>query len=1002
MFSFERLRFYITHSINDLVVSGQRTLFGLFCIAAGVAAIVGLLTLGDMVENTLTGSLQESNRGDIRIAPEFVFDDEESSGDDDDQSNFDFTPQEVDAFIAWFAERENVPIEDNCTDAVNLCVSPQLSFPGFFVFHDDEQNLLQSFAVDTQTYPLYGTIETEQGQTLAEAIDVSTYAADSDVADAVISENLSEQLDLNVGEEFNILGSSKSFIVRGIVPTRTEGGFENLLGGIFGYVYLDNAVEDSISFFDEDEAEEIGFSQVYVRLENPSDVVAIGEAFSLAFPNTNVTTTEDLREANEDLSVVVTQFNSIMGLLSLLIGGIGIVNTMLVLVRRRTGEVAILKTIGLEPGEVSTLFFVESIIMGIIGSIIGIPFGFLIAFFTRGAFEAFVAQDLPFRITPEPIVIGLIVGTLITTIFGLLPTLSAGQVRPSSVLNPQASNVPKAGISRSVFALVFIIIALSFITQGLLRDLLTGDDLDLLRTIAQFSIGVMSFIAGAAMVAGGIWYSWTLTANEGLRLLLRILRWGLLLGVLPIAGFILGQNLPAVAVVFAVFIIAVILYLLLWVIVWVIGRFMPTFRIVDLRIAMRSMLAAKGRVASTLLAFIIGVFTLSLTVMLVTTISDVVENLVEDIAGGNIIAFTVDEDILGGGNEDGEAPIDSLQNALDAGISGVESYGIANGYNATLVSFTDVSRNEILTRTEMSTALQNDGYDVDAIDSFFEQADAIDARSVNETLPDVQFTDGRQLAERDAFEQALVIPDSFEAQDLGIQAGDQLTYRFIDEETGSQSEEITFTIVGVASFAGIDTFGNPYYTSLDFLPAGQEVGVDPSTSTAIVNAIEGREEDVARELRRIDNVLVIETRLFNDIVNRLLETFTTLPIVVSIVVLITGGVVIANSVALSMLERRREIAIMKAVGLQRRRVLGMLLLENGIMGFIAGLIGVGISALILFAMLVLLFNSELGEAIPITQALLLMGMCIAIAMVAAIVSVWGAASEKPLNVLRHE
>ena len=65
-----RIGFYTRHSLNDLRVNGQRTLFALLCIAVGVAAIVSLQTLGVMISDTLTGSLQESNGGDIRIRAE--------------------------------------------------------------------------------------------------------------------------------------------------------------------------------------------------------------------------------------------------------------------------------------------------------------------------------------------------------------------------------------------------------------------------------------------------------------------------------------------------------------------------------------------------------------------------------------------------------------------------------------------------------------------------------------------------------------------------------------------------------------------------------------------------------------------------------------------------------------------------------------------------------------------------------------------------------------------
>jgi len=136
------------------------------------------------------------------------------------------------------------------------------------------------------------------------------------------------------------------------------------------------------------------------------------------------------------------------------------------------------------------------------------------------------------------------------------------------------------------------------------------------------------------------------------------------------------------------------------------------------------------------------------------------------------------------------------------------------------------------------------------------------------------------------------------------------------------------------------------------------------------------------------------------LLSSLLATFSAFPTMVALLGLVVGGVVIANSVALTTLERRREIAVMKAVGLQRERVLGMILLENGIMGLIGGLIGVGLGVL----MLVILLSASGSSlsVIPFGTALLLMGLCIGVALIAATTTAWGASGEKPLNVLRSE
>jgi ABC-type antimicrobial peptide transport system permease subunit len=75
---------------------------------------------------------------------------------------------------------------------------------------------------------------------------------------------------------------------------------------------------------------------------------------------------------------------------------------------------------------------------------------------------------------------------------------------------------------------------------------------------------------------------------------------------------------------------------------------------------------------------------------------------------------------------------------------------------------------------------------------------------------------------------------------------------------------------------------------------------------------------------------------------------------------------------------------MKAVGIQREHILGMLLLENGIQGVIGGAIGVGLGLLLLFVLAGALQQDT------------------AISLAAALLTARGASGEKPLNVLRYE
>jgi putative ABC transport system permease protein len=91
---------------------------------------------------------------------------------------------------------------------------------------------------------------------------------------------------------------------------------------------------------------------------------------------------------------------------------------------------------------------------------------------------------------------------------------------------------------------------------------------------------------------------------------------------------------------------------------------------------------------------------------------------------------------------------------------------------------------------------------------------------------------------------------------------------------------------------------------------------------------------------------------------------------------------------------------MKAIGLQRERVLGMLLLEYSLMGTISGLIGIGLGGGISLVLLRVLFGQS--SVFPYLTALGLMGLCVIVAVLAAVVTAWGASGAKPLNVLRYE
>lgn len=114
--------------------------------------------------------------------------------------------------------------------------------------------------------------------------------------------------------------------------------------------------------------------------------------------------------------------------ISLVVGGIGIMNIMLVTVTERTREIGLLKAIGAKRKDILTQFLIEAVVLtlsgGIVGIIIGISFTFII---TRFA-------PIPFILSPVSIILAVGVSTVVGLIFGIYPAQRAAKLSPIDAL----------------------------------------------------------------------------------------------------------------------------------------------------------------------------------------------------------------------------------------------------------------------------------------------------------------------------------------------------------------------------------------------------------------------------------------------------------------------------------------------------------------------------------------------------------------------------------------
>lgn len=164
-------------------------------------------------------------------------------------------------------------------------------------------------------------------------------------------------------------------------------------------------------------------------LRKERDVELGSEDFSVSTPE------DVLDEVNSTLGAV-TLFVYIIAAISILVGGIGIMNTMFMSVTERTREIGIMKGIGARNETVFSLFFIESGLLGGIGGLLGAVFGAGISMVGAMALQNFLGDSFEIRAQIGPLLfLGSIAGSFIVgSFFGTIPAYKASKLHPVEAL----------------------------------------------------------------------------------------------------------------------------------------------------------------------------------------------------------------------------------------------------------------------------------------------------------------------------------------------------------------------------------------------------------------------------------------------------------------------------------------------------------------------------------------------------------------------------------------
>ena len=165
----------------------------------------------------------------------------------------------------------------------------------------------------------------------------------------------------------------------------------------------------------------------------------------------------------------VSKFLNLAAFIALLLGCIGIASSVHIYIKEKLSNVAVLKCLGASRKQTFLIFLIQIAGIGLLGGIVGT----LIGVGLQQAFPLILQEFLPFEveisITPQPLIMGVLLGVLMSLLFALLPLLSTWYVSPLEVLRVSEQNDVKPRKAR-IFTFIAILLFIYLFSFWLLND----------------------------------------------------------------------------------------------------------------------------------------------------------------------------------------------------------------------------------------------------------------------------------------------------------------------------------------------------------------------------------------------------------------------------------------------------------------------------------------------------------------------------------------------------
>jgi putative ABC transport system permease protein len=408
----------LKQSFKSIMTNKVRTFLTILGIVIGIGSVIGLMSLGTGVKGSISEQVSSLGSTNLRITSGNAMS-SRMSGDFLDADNIDRAQQANSAMMEssqTLTKEDLIAVEEISKDIITYSagyISNQLIFK---VGDIEQLNTLLGVSSD---YFVLNDLSLSKGEF------INSESENNIILGSELAKNLFMEED-PLGEEVTI--QNTVFTVTGILEEEKENniGNPNLLAYIsdtkafelFGTKHYSGI---TVQAFSEETVQEAKEKVEETLLKNHG----IEEESLVDF---SVTSSEDLLSMVDTIMTLLTSFLTGIASISLLVGGIGIMNIMLVSVTERTREIGLRKALGAKTSDILVQFLTESVVLTLIGGILGIVAGYLIG---TGLGKLL---DIEAIITVDSILLAVGISSLIGILFGIYPARRAAKLNPIDAL----------------------------------------------------------------------------------------------------------------------------------------------------------------------------------------------------------------------------------------------------------------------------------------------------------------------------------------------------------------------------------------------------------------------------------------------------------------------------------------------------------------------------------------------------------------------------------------